>query len=215
MIEYKSVLLDMKALDDKTGEFTGYTTKFNEVDREGDVMLPGCYDKSIAEHKAAGTLPSLLWNHKIDQQCGDILSIDVDKVGVVIKGVVWKDEPLPAARAAWRMLKGTGVKALSSGFITRKKGTAPSGARRAIAELEHLESSLTSLPVLKSALVTDVKALESLTIREAEEILREAGLSLTEAKAFLSAVKKGLEPRRDDAAHVLSSLENLAQRISR
>ncbi len=210
MLEYKSLSLDLKALDDKSGEFTGYTTKFNDIDRELDVIMPGAYDRTIAEHKAANTLPSLFWNHKPDLQCGDITEVTVDKVGVVIKGVVWKGQGIDAAERAWRMLKGTGVKALSTGMIVKGKSkTPPQGSRRAITDIDWLESSLTSVPMLKSALITDVKSLESLSEREAEDILRDVGMSHTEAKAFIGLLKKGFQPPRDEDAEIRQAMQKL------
>lgn len=210
-IEFKNLSFELKAVNEKTGEFEGYATKFSEVDREGDIMLPGCYDKTYEEHKSAGTLPSLLWNHKTDLQCGDMTNVDIDKIGVKIKGVVWKDQGIPSANQAWKMLNGTGVKALSQGFIPRAKGVVPSGitARRAIKEVEWLETSFTSIPMLKSALITSVKSLEIISPRDAEEILRDAGFSHTEAKAFISAIKKGMEPPRDEVAPALAALSRL------
>lgn len=214
-IEYKSMSLDLKALDDKTGTFQGYTTKFGEIDREGDVILKGAYDKTIDEHRSAKTMPSMFWNHKMDQQCADINGIDQDSIGVKISGVVWKGQGIPAAEQAWRMLNGTGVKGLSTGFITKSKGKAPSGAKRAISELEWLETSFTSIPMLKTALITDVKSLDIITPRDAEDILREVGFSHMEAKAFISGLKKGMEPPRDEGAEILAALNKLDQCIRR
>ncbi len=214
-VEYKFLSLELKSLDEKLGTFQGYTTKFNEVDREGDVMLPGSYDKTIAEHKAAGTFPSLFWNHKNDTQCADMTSMEIDKIGVKIGGVVWKGQGIPCADQAWKMLTGTSVKGLSTGFVTRNKGKAPTGARRAISELEWLETSFTSIPMLKSALVTDVKSMDIITLKDAEEILRDAGFSITEAKAFISGLKKGLEPTRDESAEVLAAITNTVNAIRR
>jgi len=209
-MEYKNCSFELKALSDK-GEFEGYATKFNEVDREGDIMLPGCYDKTYEEHKAAGTLPSLLWNHKLDLQCGDLLAVDIDKIGVKVKGVVWKDQGIPSANQAWNMLKGTGVKAMSQGFMIRARGAIPAGvkAKRAIAETEWLETSFTSIPMLKSALITSVKSLDIISLSQAEEILRDAGFSHSEAKAFISGLKKGMEPPRDEVAPALAALKKV------
>lgn len=215
-LERKHYAIELKSLDEKTGVFEGYGTTWNNVDREGDVILKGAFEESLAEHKAANTMPSMFWAHDAKLQCGDWLSASEDDKGLFMKGQLWIGKGISCAEQAYMMLKGTGTKGLSNGFITRKTAPkAPTGARRAIAKAELLETSLTSIPINQKALITNVKALDSISPRDAEEILRDAGFSITEAKAFISGLKKGLEPTRDESAEVLSALNNLALRITR
>jgi len=214
-MERKHYTIELKSLDEKTGVFEGYGTTWGNIDREGDVIVKGAFEKSLAEHKSAGTLPSLFWNHDAKLQCGDWLAAVEDEKGLLMKGALWLGKGIPCAEQAYMMLKGTGNKGLSNGFITRKTGTAPKGARRAITEAEILETSLTSIPINQKALVTSVKSIDLITIRDAEEILRDAGFSISEAKAFISGFRKGLEPARDETAPALAALRNLATRFTR
>jgi uncharacterized protein len=215
-MERKSYDIELKSLDDK-GRFSGYGTTWGNVDREGDVVVKGAFEESLAEHKAAGTLPSMYFNHDAKLQCGDWLSMVEDQKGLLVEGQLWLGQGIPCAEQAYRMLKGTGVKGLSNGFITRKKSASPpKGVRKSIEKAELIETSLTSIPMNTRALVTSVKSMDVITLKDAEEILRDAGFSISEAKAFISGLKKGLEPARDEQADAaLEALTKLAQRTSR
>ncbi len=216
MIEHKAQTFEVKSLDEK-GTFTGYATTWGNIDREGDVIIKGCFTESLAAHKKAGTMPTMLWNHKSHLQCGDWLDMSEDDHGLLAHGRVHVGKGIDCGEQAYLMLKGTSVKGISNGFITREKApTPPKGARRAISKAELIEASLTSMPINTRALITSVKAMESISIRDAEDFLCDAGgFTRTESKAFISAFKKGLEPARDESADILAAINNLAQRMSR
>lgn len=55
--------IELKFTADATGEFEGYGAVFGNKDSHGDVILPGAFDASLAEHKAAGTMPGLYIEH--------------------------------------------------------------------------------------------------------------------------------------------------------
>lgn len=49
--------------DQKSGTFTCYGNTKHNKDHAGDRAMDGCYTKSIANHKAKGTMPKMLWSH--------------------------------------------------------------------------------------------------------------------------------------------------------
>jgi HK97 family phage prohead protease len=55
--EYKFVA------DGPEGTFEGYGSTFGMLDDGGDMMMPGCFDKTLAQCKAAGAMPKMLLNH--------------------------------------------------------------------------------------------------------------------------------------------------------
>lgn len=51
------------AADASTGVFEGYAAVFGNRDSHGDVITPGAFADSLAQHKAAGTMPGLFVEH--------------------------------------------------------------------------------------------------------------------------------------------------------
>jgi hypothetical protein len=49
--------LELKALSDR--EFEGHGSVFGNVDLGGDVVTRGAFKRSLAKHKADGTMPGL------------------------------------------------------------------------------------------------------------------------------------------------------------
>jgi len=136
--------LELKSLDEATGEFEGLAAVYGNVDSQGDQILPGAFAADD------GIEVPLLWNH-----LGD--SIGVGKLtntaaGVVIKGRLLLDTV--AGREAYARLKA-GAKGLSVGF---KLIDAVAGAVRRIVAGAIKEVSLTPFPANPAALVTAVKA---------------------------------------------------------
>ena len=60
--------LELKQLSAR--EFEGYGSVFGNVDRGQDVVVRGAFARSIAEQKAAGTLPLMFWMHQPDMVPG-------------------------------------------------------------------------------------------------------------------------------------------------
>lgn len=45
------------------GEIVGIASAFGNPDAMGDIVAPGAFAVSLSEHKAAGTMPAMLWAH--------------------------------------------------------------------------------------------------------------------------------------------------------
>jgi len=48
---------------DDAGTFTGYAARFGELNAHKELIKPGAFAQSIAEHQKRGIVP-LLWGHK-------------------------------------------------------------------------------------------------------------------------------------------------------
>jgi hypothetical protein len=78
------------------GEFTGIASVFGETDMLGDQVQAGAFRRSLAEHKAKGRMPLLLWMHDITAPIGRWLDVHETAQGLAVKG---QADPRHYARA--------------------------------------------------------------------------------------------------------------------
>jgi HK97 family phage prohead protease len=138
----------------EAGEFTGVASVFGEVDAFGDQVVPGAFRKSLAEHKAKGRMPLLLWMHDITAPLGRWLDVRETAQGLAVKGKLILDTRL--GREAYALLKARALDGLSIGFRVMKSVRTKTG--RLLQEVQLEEISLVALPALASARVTSVKS---------------------------------------------------------
>jgi hypothetical protein len=98
------------------------------------------------------------------------------------------------------MLRGTGQKTLSIGYIVKDYEMQESerGSIRIIKEIDLVEVSIVPCPMNPQAKITAVKSLTDedgiiLSKRDVERTLRDAGLSSRQAKAFIAGGYEALE----------------------
>lgn len=194
-------VLELKSEGANIGWFRGYGSTFGNIDQQGDVILPGAFDECIAEYRKSGRMPRMLYDHKPGEDIGDWLSMEVDKKGLLMEGQLWVNTGIQNADRGYRILKSKAEKGLSIGFKPTKAPTFEKSVRSFPAVMVR-ECSVTGAPVNKAAVITSVKSMLNergeITIREAEDILRDAGeFSATDAKAFLASITKGLRTQWD------------------
>lgn len=198
-IKYLAVPFELKALSEK-GEFEGYGSTFGNTDLGGDAVQKGAFTKTLADHAKADSVPGCYWMHDPGEPIGEWKEVHEDARGLKMRGQLWLDQDIERARQAYAMLKSRGPKGLSIGYITRKASypsedaTPKKGApRRVLEEVDLLEVSVVAFPMNPKALTTGVKSLitgEHLaSIREAEDFLRDAGVSKSQARAFIAWAK--------------------------
>lgn len=187
--------LEVKEVNDR-GEFEGHGSVFNNEDSYGDVVVPGAFSKTLEEHKAAGTLPAMLWQHNPAEPIGVYSEMREDQRGLYVKGRLLMETA--KGREVHAMLKAGAVRGLSIGFMTRawewKDET------RIVKDVDLWEVSLVTFPANKLAGVNDVKNSGPLptTERELEKFLRDVGkLSKNEAKAAVAGIRASILERRD------------------
>jgi HK97 family phage prohead protease len=216
--------LDIKALSDR--EFEGYGSVFNNVDLVGDVVAPGAFKGSLAEHRGAGTMPLMFWMHKPDQVAGAWVSMREDARGLSVKGVL-AQTPLGDEMRSLLGLKA--VRGLSIGFRTRDTEWVDDeerGLYRVIKEVDLVEVSLVSLAANPLAEVTASKSRLSAngeyvqTPREFEGMLRKSGYSRTTSeriafKVFGAGGKSSGDDDRRQGEPDLAETAAKAQRLLR
>jgi hypothetical protein len=123
------------------------------------------------------------------------------------------------------MMKGTGPKGLSIGYFVRDWEDIEfnGGMVRQLKEIELLEVSVVGFAMNPKAEVEQVKSSKLLTKREMEKVLRDAGLSKKQSKAFIATGYNAIETgdvegeNRDDSidySDVLSKITKLSNRIT-
>ncbi|MEG8220124.1 phage major capsid protein [Sphingomonas sp. HH69] len=151
--------LEVKFATDEAGTLTGYASVFEgEPDSYGDVIARGAFTRSLAEHKAAGSAPLLLWQHDPSEPIGVWLALREDATGLHVTGKLILETR--RGQEAYALLKAGALNGLSIGFRTRASERR-NGGGRVLQDLELIEISLVSIPAATRARVTGVKAAQA------------------------------------------------------
>jgi len=204
-----TIPLQIKRLDDR--EFEGHGSTFGNEDLGGDIVMPGAFKRSLAQHREAGQLPQMFWMHRSDKVPGKWLSMKEDKKGLKVKGTLAET---PLGDEIRTLLQMDAVRGLSIGYRTIDQDFDDEG-RRLLKEIELWEVSVVSLPMNPLAQVAHAKSQLSATgeyvptSREFERILRDVGCSQMVAKRILSKIFEDEKDNLTDlAAQVTSLLED-------
>ena len=183
----KCFAFEVKELSD-AGEIEGYASVFGVQDKGGDTVERGAFSS------AAGKSVPMLWNHDPGQPIGVWSQMSEDEYGLRVKGRLVME--VAKAREAHALIGGGALKGLSIGY--RAKGFERVGNGRKLTEIDLMEISAVTFPMLPDAQVTSLKS--DMTIRDWEGFLRDEGrLSHREAKAFCAGGFKALAALRDEA----------------
>ena len=202
---------EWKAAD--TGTFTGYGSIFNITDKGGDIVAPGAFAETLAQQKAAGRLPAMLWQHRQAEPIGVYTSMEEDSVGLKVTGQL----ALKTARGAeaYELMKMGAISGLSIGYRVRDDSWDRVTSIRTIKKADLVELSVVTLPMNDSARIATVKAIEDLeTLSDIERHLRDVcGFSKSEATALVSRVKS-VVGRSDSGENAVQELAQLRRIVS-
>lgn len=216
-----TIPLEIKALQDR--EFDGHGSVFGNVDRGGDIVLPGAFKRSLAQHKKNNGLPPMFWMHDPSLVPGKWVHMSEDDEGLAVKGVL---APTPLGEEVHTLLKMDAVRGMSIGYRTLDQDFDKEG-NRLIKEAELWEVSVVSLPMNPLAQIAHVKSQLSAngefvpTPRQFERILRDVGCSQAVAKRIMSKVFEGeqrdvaplkidSDPHREDEQKLSEALNRLS-----
>lgn len=186
-MDVKHFDFSIKADTDGGRRIEGYGSIFGNVDRGGDVVLPGAFAKSIAD----GRKVRMLYQHDRDKVIGVWTSVSEDEKGLRVEGEL---ADTPRGNEIYSLLKMNAIEGLSIGYrVTDEEWK---DGVRIIREAELWEVSVVSFPMNESATVDAVKASE-MSKREFEIKLRDAGFSRTVAKQLLSGGYDAVCIKRD------------------
>ena len=196
----------------EVGVFEGLASTFGNQDMVGDVVEPGAFAATIAR---PGRI-KMLWQHDARAPIGVWEDIRETAAGLEVKGRLVLQ--VQRAREALALLKAGAVDALSIGFSVMRGGAdfdRERGLRR-IKAVELWEISVVTFPANPAARVDRIKARAGglPTEREFERLLmRDAGLSRSQARTVLTSGYKALWSTRD-AGGGLDELVASIQRVT-
>lgn len=183
--------------------FSGYGAVFGNVDAYGDVIEAGAFAATLREAKSSGRWPAMLSQHggftsEDMTPVGIWTALEEDATGLRVEG---KLAPTPRGSELHTLMKmepRPAIDGLSIGYIAKEwvSRSKPDEPRRVLKRIDLIEISPVTFPANGKARVSSVKA-GGMNEREFERLLRDAGLSRGEAKAFIAEGFKGLRSLRD------------------
>jgi uncharacterized protein len=210
--QVRSFALEIRAAEDGTIE--GYGSVFGVRDNYDDVIAKGAFIASLADHKSAGTMPAMLWQHDADKPIGIWTEMVEDAKGLRIKGQLALETV--KGKEAHALLKMGALNGLSIGFMS-VPGTSKynDDGVRVLTQIDLWEVSLVTFPANEKARVTNVKSSSDLaTPKDAERVLRDAGFSKADATALVSRVMRMGEERSDSVNSTAKALKSAQQLIT-
>lgn len=191
-----AVLDGFKAEGD--GVVVGYASTFGgEPDSHGDIIAPGAFAASLAQHKSQGTLPAMLWSHKQDQPIGKWGKMTEDSRGLLAEGSI--NLRTSAGRDAWEHLKAGSADGFSIGYRIPIGGEEPQrDGSSLLKQIDLVEVSVVAMPSNRLARVTELKSLNSKS--ELVDLLREAGLARAAAQRIADGGFSALTERNNQKA---------------
>ncbi|UEM08073.1 HK97 family phage prohead protease (plasmid) [Skermanella rosea] len=206
--EIKTFAFEFETKQDDAGQMLveGYGSTFGgDPDAYGDVVAKGAFKESLKTR-----MPKMLYQHHPHRIAGVWDEAKEDGKGLYLKGHFINTT---LGRDAYEEARSGALDSMSIGFsctsadYDEKKGT------RTLKGIELYEVSLVTFPANSNALITGVKEAPK-TIRELEEILRDAGLSRQQAKAVAAGGFKALDQRdAEDLTPILEQLKTLTNSL--
>lgn len=147
-MDYKTIDLAIKSIDEQTGTIEGYGAWFGNVDDYGDVIMPGAFTKSLATR-----MPKMLFAHDTTQPIGVWDEAKEDAHGLYLKGRFSNTAQGQDVRALVQM---RALDSMSIGY--RTVDAEYNGSTRILKELDLREVSIVSIPANEKAVVTSAKS---------------------------------------------------------
>ena len=195
------------------GTVEGYGSVFGVRDNYDDVIAKGAFIQSLKDHKAAGTMPAMLWQHDADKPIGVWTEMVEDEKGLRIKGQLALETV--KGKEAHALLKMGALNGLSIGFMSKEWAYDRDTEVRTLTAIDLWEVSLVTFPANEKARVTNVKSADEMaTPKDAEKALRDAGFSKSDATAFVSRVMR-MGVVRSDSANSTAVAMKAADRLLR
>ncbi|HHQ4312160.1 TPA: HK97 family phage prohead protease [Serratia fonticola] len=204
------VPLKLKSVSD-TGEFEGYGSVFGVKDSYSDIVIPGAFTKSLDNWKVKGGQPAMLWQHKTDEPIGVYTEMREDDVGLFVKGRLLIDDD-PLAKRAHAHMKAGSLTGLSIGYMLKDWEYDRTKDAFLLKEIDLWEVSPVTFAANDEARISDVKSAfargETPLPKNIERVLRDVGLSRSQAKAFMAEGYGALSQRdADDTGAALNILK--------
>ncbi len=212
-LQRKQVAFAIKSDEQNPGVISGYGSVFGNTDSYGDVVEKGGFEESLKVRKKSGRPLPMRWQHKQDQVIGGWSDIKEDDIGLAMEGEILFED-IPLAKQAHALAKKGLVTGLSIGYYVQDAFHDEKAGVYRLKKLDLIEVSLVTFPANDLARVENVKnAIQGgrlPTLREFEEILRDAGFSKNQAVEIANRGLKSLLDRRESGGdHTTGVLQAL------
>lgn len=218
-MRHKSAAMQVRAFDyqvkavNPDGLFSGYGSVFGNVDSYNEVVAPGAFAGSLQATRAKGRTFPVLWQHRSGEPIGnwDIDSLKEDSHGLFGEGQLWLDEA-PYAKVAYRGMQAKAITGLSIGYYVREDSFDEKTRIRTLKRLDLVEISVVTAPANDDARIDAVKAVIAQgglpSLKEFEQILREAGFSKSQATVIANrGLKHLLRSESEEKASITDALK--------
>jgi hypothetical protein len=140
---------------DDSGTFTGHAAIFGERNNHNEIVKRGAFTRTLADHKARGVRPPMLWAHDQREPIGVWESITEDATGLAVRGRLVTETK--RGQEALALLKAGALSGLSIGFRPVHSTRNAKGVRE-LSEVELGEISLVTIPSAGNARITNVRS---------------------------------------------------------
>lgn len=156
-VHHRVVPFEIKQLSDDAMIFEGYAATFGNVDRGGDVILPGAFKSDVSRFLNDGVIA---WQHDWTQPIGRPLELAETPDGLWVKAQL---VPTSLGTDVWQLMKAGVCKSLSIGYVASEVASiSPEEADRLLAgtdtltEFEKAEVRRRGLRALKKIQLYDI-----------------------------------------------------------
>ncbi len=140
---------------EQEGIFSGYASVFEELDEQGDRVLKGAFQASLARGLYKKQMPKMLWQHDPEQPIGIWHIIREDQKGLYVEGQLLLD--VQRGREAYVLLKAGVLDSLSIGYQVVEAERGAVAGERKLKKVDLFEISLVTFPANTAARITRVK----------------------------------------------------------
>lgn len=199
----KSFEVKADSLDETTGEFTGYASVFDVTDSYGDVVRKGAFTATLKEWADSGRTLPVLYGHDFKDpfsNIGGVTSAVEDEVGLKITATLDLDNP--KAAQVHRLLKQGRLSEMSFAYYVREASWVTENEKEVyeLRDLKLLEVSVVPIGANPATSITDVKALLSTAVKQAEATERDALTAALDALDTPSKTSEGSGDSSDSAS---------------
>ena len=185
----------------QTRTFEGYGAVTGNVDSYGDVIKEGAFARYLSDVRAGRTpWPLMLSQHGgMGLSADDMSPIGVwtqlaeDGHGLRVQGKLADTARGEEMYRLMRMEPRPAIDGMSIGYVPKAwtPRSKPEEPKRLLTDVELIEISVVSRPANRLARVESVKCIEDIaSLKQAEEFLREAGMTKSQATAFIAQVRR-------------------------
>jgi len=136
---------EVKSMDDGSLELKGYASTFGNRDKQGDVVVPGAFDRSIERFMQD---PKMLFEHNFNDVIGTFPEATIDHKGLKVRGIVFND---PRYRKVREGIQSGEYSSFSiGGYFTRRQV----GEEKYIVDVDLREISVVRNPANEFAAFT-------------------------------------------------------------